>query len=492
MTSNYTDISPCQPDDRLCIAREYQLAVIVVPAVLLSLTLIVLALIFILLCCNQRTRVRTPKQYQSPQHTTNHRNTHQSQHHNHHHNRHPNHHRHHLQGIDAPPGINPLEHEEVPMRVQNTHHNVKPTLAAARHASPERHRAAAQHTDRDRHGAATRHASPDRRQAAERRGSPERHGTVAPQTSTERSFGNLSNVTALTPSLSVKPNDTIGLYRARMDNRDVILRTLKENASNDEKQHFLGFASFLGGLGPHPFIPALPGVVSVRSPLVIVMEELRHRDLLGFLWKCREGNTSHEMTEKRIFTMAGQVASALDYLHNQGSVHGNIGARSILVGADMTAKLWGLSSAYHRTRANSAGQADDVELKKWQAPELLARRTASNKSDVWSFGILLYEMVTLGDPPFAQILSTELLQYLQRGKTVKRPTNCSTILYSIMKSCCQWTPQGRPSVPELIRLLRAGETSANGSTVLTVPEPLNLEKYMREAGYGEAFNYAVL
>ncbi|KAM4550792.1 tyrosine-protein kinase STYK1-like [Fundulus diaphanus] len=482
MTSNYTDISPCQPDDKLCIAREYQLAVIVVPALLLSLTLIVLALIFILLCCNQRkrTRVRTPKQYQSPQHTTNHRNTHQSQHHNHHHNRHPNHHRHHLQGIDAPPGIDPLEHEEVPMRVQNTRHNVKPTLAAARHASPERRRAAAQHTDRDRHGGTTRH------------GSPERHGTVAPQTSTERSFGNLSNVTPLTPSLSIKPNDTISLYRARMEQRDVILRTLKENASNDEKQHFLGFASFLGGLGPHPFIPALLGVVSVRSPLVIVMEELRHRDLLGFLWKCREGNASHEMTEKRIFTMAGQVASALDYLHNQGSVHGNIGARSVLVGADMTAKLWGLSSAYHRTRTNSAGQAEDVELKKWQAPERLARRTASNKCDVWSFGILLYEMVTLGDPPFAHILSTELLQYLQRGKTVKRPTNCSTTLYSIMKSCCQWTPQGRPSVPELIRLLHAGETSANGSTVLTVPEPLNLEKYMREAGYGEALNYAVL
>ncbi|MED6295479.1 hypothetical protein CHARACLAT_032266 [Characodon lateralis] len=101
-------------------------------------------------------------------------------------------------------------------------------------------------------------------------------------------------------------------------------------------------------------------------------------------------------------------------------------------------------------------------------------------------------MVTLGDPPFAHIMLTELLQYLQRGKTVKRPTNCSNTLYSIMKSCCHWTPQGRPSVTELIRILHVGEKSANGSTVLRVPEPLNKEKYMREAGYGEAFNYAVL
>ncbi|XP_032436089.1 tyrosine-protein kinase STYK1 isoform X3 [Xiphophorus hellerii] len=483
MTTNYMDISPCNPDDRLCITREYQLGVIVVPALLVSLTVLILFIIFILLCCNQRerTRVRTPTQYHTHQHTTN--ETHTQRNHNHNNNRHP-HHRHHLQGIDAPPGIDPLEHEEVPMRVQNTHHNLKP-----QHESPERHGTAAPHRTRDRHATATRHRSPERH--ATRHRSPERHTDAEPQSSTRRPLGNFSQVTALTPSFYTKPSDTVSLYRARMDNKDVILRALKENASTREKQHFLGFASFLGGLGPHPFIPALLGVVSVRSPLVIVVEELRHRDLLGFLWKCREDNESHEMTEKRIFTMAGQVASALDYLHSQGSIHGNIGARSVLVGGDMTAKLWGLGSAYHRTQIDTAGLVEEMELKKWQAPEVLARRTASNSSDVWSFGILLYEMVTLGDPPFAHIMSTELLQYLQRRKTVKRPTNCSNTLYSMMKSCCSWSPQGRPSVARLIRMLHEGEQSANGSTALRVPEPLNMERYMREAGYGEAFNYAV-
>ncbi|XP_007564430.1 tyrosine-protein kinase STYK1-like isoform X1 [Poecilia latipinna] len=515
MTTNYTDISPCAPDDRLCLTREYQLGVIVVPSLLVSLTLITLLIIFILLFCNQseRTRVRTPTRYHNHQHTTNQRHTQRNHHHHHDNNRHP-HHRHHLQGIDAPPGIDPLEHEDVPMRVQNTHHNAKP-----QHESPERHGTAAPHRTRDRHAAATRHRSPERHATrhrsperhatrhrsperhATRHHSPERHATrhhsperqvtAEPQTSTRRPLGNFSDVTALTPSFYTKPNDTVSFYRARMDNKDVILRALKENASNREKQHFLGFASFLGGLGPHPFIPALLGVVSVRSPLVIVLEELRHRDLLGFLWKCREDNTSHELTEKRIFTMAGQVASALDYLHSQGSIHGNIGARSVLVGGDLTAKLWGLGPAYHRTQVDTAGLVEEMELKKWQAPEVLARRTASNSSDVWSFGVLLYEMVSLGDPPFAHIMSTELLQYLQRGKTLKRPTNCSNTLYSMMKSCCSWSPQGRPSVTGLIRMLHTGEQSANGSTALRAPEPLNLERYMREAGYGEALNYAV-
>uniref|UniRef100_A0A3Q3FJV5 Protein kinase domain-containing protein n=1 Tax=Labrus bergylta TaxID=56723 RepID=A0A3Q3FJV5_9LABR len=295
-----------------------------------------------------------------------------------------------------------------------------------------------------------------------------------------------SQVTALPLHFSIDPDNKVGLYRARMENRDVILRVLKANSS--EKQHFFGFASFVSGLGPHPFLPALLGVVS--EPPMIVVEELQHRDLLGYLWRCRQ--SSCEMTEKRIFTMAGQVASALEYLHSQGCIHGNVGARSVLVGGDLTAKLWGLGSAHRRRTQANVGAGEDVEMKKWQAPEVLGRRAVSQSSDVWSFGILLYEMVTLGDPPFAQLMATELLQYLQRGKHLKRPTACSNSLYSLIRSCCRWNPQQRFSTSELIGTLQAGERSANGTNVIRVPEPMNIERYLREAGYGETHNYAVL
>lgn len=319
---------------------------------------------------------------------------------------------------------------------------------------------------------------------------------AAPQTVPERPNRGFSQVTALPLSFSIKPDDTVTLYRARMDNRDIILRVLKETANNDERLNFFGFASFLSGLGPHPFIPALLGVVSVPSPPRMVVEELQHRDLLGFLWRCREDNPGAEscdMTEKRIFTMAGQVASALEYLHTQSCIHGNVAARSVLVGRDLTAKLWGLGSTYRRrTQANSPGEVGDMELRKWQAPEVLSRRVFSQSSDVWSFGILLYEMVTLGDPPFAELMGTELLQHLQRGKHLRRPPTCSNSLFSIIKGCSSWNPLQRLSMSELIRKLHAGEQSANERTVLRVPEPINIEKYMREAGFGEAYNYAVL
>ncbi|KAG7215423.1 hypothetical protein INR49_022516 [Caranx melampygus] len=120
---------------------------------------------------------------------------------------------------------------------------------------------------------------------------------------------------------------------------------------------------------------------------MMVVEELQHRDLLGFLWRCRQDNPGFEstcdMTEKRIFTMAGQVASALDYLHTQSCIHGNIGARSVLVGGDLTAKLWGLGPAFcRRTQVGSPGEVEDMEMRKWQAPEVLTRRLISQSSDI--------------------------------------------------------------------------------------------------------------
>ncbi|XP_040908679.1 tyrosine-protein kinase STYK1 [Toxotes jaculatrix] len=435
MSSNSTADNLCAPDDTLCIIREHQPAVIIVPTLLLAATLVTLLALLLMRYCpeRKRTRITALQSYSSSSHRHTQRHSH----------------RHHLQGIDAPPGLNPLEHEELPMSVQQVQQNVRPTL------------------------------------------------TALPQTSTERHHDAFSQITALPLSFSIKPSDTVRLHRARMDNRDVILRVLKESANSSEKQDFLGFASFVSGLGPHPFLPVLLGKVSVQSPLLMVMEELHHRDLLGFLWRCRQDHSGVEspcdMTEKRIFTMAGQVASALEYLHSQSCIHGNIGARSVLVGGDLTAKLWGLGPAYRRrTQAGSPGEVEDMELRKWQAPEVLARRAVSPSSDVWSFGILLYEMVTLGDPPFDQLMATELLQHLQRGRHLKRPSTCSNSLYSLIRSCCHWSPQQRLSMSELIQRLQAGEKSANGRTVIRVPEPLDIESYLREAGYGEAYNYAVL
>ncbi|XP_028819009.1 tyrosine-protein kinase STYK1 isoform X2 [Denticeps clupeoides] len=352
--------------------------------------------------------------------------------------------RQHLQGIEAPPELDPLEHEVIALS------NTATTSAPA-----------------------------------------------VPTPSSPRHYGSFQLVTPLPMSFLVKRVEAVSLYRARMDQKGVILHVLKDNANGSERQDFLGFANFLSELGSHPFLPSILGVVSVSIPNMMVVEELEHRDLLGYLWRCREDQLGAEgscdITERQIFTMAEQTADALEYLHGQNCIHGNIRARSVLVGRDLTAKLWGFGPAYRRlTQPAPLGPLELMEMRKWQPPEVLAQRPATQSSDMWSFGILLYEMVTLGDPPFPQIMATDLLQHLQRNKTLKRPAACSTSLYSIIKACCQWRPQDRASLREVRRSLQSGERGANGTAVIRVHGALDVEKYMREAGYGEAYNYALL
>ncbi|XP_060720882.1 tyrosine-protein kinase STYK1 [Tachysurus vachellii] len=426
MMSNSTNATGlCDSNDRLCIIQVYQVELIVIPVLLLASSLCMLISICCLKLCHS-TDI-TQNNYQKQRYSNRRR---------------------HLQGIDAPPELNPLDHEVVPMTVQTQKH--KPN-----------------------------------RQPAD------------PQLSIERQDSSFKHITPLSLSFTLKPDNTMSLYQATMDRNPVVLRVLNESADSRERQVFLGFAHFLSYLGPHPCLPRLLGVVRDKEPLLMILEGLENRDLLGFLWRCRTGHAGQEapciITERVLFSMARQIASALEHLHSKDCIHGNVGARSVLVGRDLSVKLWGMGPAFRRKmKVGTSVEMKEIEMRKWQAPEVLAHRAVSQSSDVWSFGILLYEMVTLGEPPFPKVMPSELLQYLQRGKSIKRPSNCSNSLYSIIMACCKWKPEDRASLKEVISMLRMAESRASDTMILQAPEPLDIEKYMQEVGYGETYNFAVL
>ncbi|MGH0115108.1 UNVERIFIED_CONTAM: hypothetical protein FKN15_070628 [Acipenser sinensis] len=247
--------------------------------------------------------------------------------------------------------------------------------------------------------------------------------------------------------------------------------TLCESASPTEVLEFLGRARFEVELGKHPHLVEILGVCSQGSPLLIITEELQHRDLLGFLWRCRrdvlrmDQGVPCDLTEKGVFRIARDVASGLEYLHGKRYLHGDVAARSVLIGEGLTAKLGGLGTAY---RTHCRG---------WLLPCLIK----------W-----IPFVVFAGDAPFPEIPPEELLQQLQRGYTLKRPPNCKTALYNIMKACCQWKASDRPSLAELSRRLQSGEKHGDDRTVLRVPEPINMIQYMREAGFPLPSDYSIL
>ncbi|XP_071387579.1 tyrosine-protein kinase STYK1b [Centroberyx affinis] len=446
----------CKQGDTICEIRVYEQEVIIVPVLLLASFLVTLVFILLLRFCPEKVDRIRPQASETSVRSQRSRRV--------------------LHGIDAPPGINVLEHESIALDMPSSYSTFNPpnTYSSSKNLSFSV-------------GTPSLPPSPPHQPFK-----PSFTPTVQPRELPRQRLPESFNlVTPLPAAFALRSNTAVSLYRARMENRNVVLRVLNDSADATERHSFLGFASFLAQLGPHPFLPELLGVVSLRAPLVTVVEELENRDLLSYLWRCRQENvdSSCEMTERRIFTMAKQVASALEFLHSKDLLHGNIRARSVLVSREYTAKLWGLDGVYTR-KTQGATQSDDPSMKKWQAPELLAKRPASQSSEVWSFGILLYEMATMGEAPFSEIPVNELLQFHQRGKTLKKPSSCSNTLYSIIKGCCQWKEQDRPSLAEVSRKLLSGEKSATDK-VLKVPEPINIEQYLQEAGYGESNNYTV-
>ncbi|XP_016133297.1 tyrosine-protein kinase STYK1-like [Sinocyclocheilus grahami] len=253
--SNTTNATNLCVAGTLCEVLFYKVELIIVPVLFLLAFLVTLIILFVLKCSYKPSHLYG-----------HHRNEKDDTQHHHNTQRRRNSNRRHLQGIDAPAELNPLEHEVIPMTAQ-PHHDMQ-------NSSP----------------------------------------AVPPQT-TERHPDLFQLVSPLPLTFSVKADNTVALHRAVMDRQPVVLRVLKESANAKERQSFLGFAHFLSELGPHPSLPKLLGVVSVRTPLMIAVEELEHRDLLSFLWRCRQDHTGQEascdMTERHIFTMGAQIASAL-------------------------------------------------------------------------------------------------------------------------------------------------------------------------------------
>ncbi|GMR39698.1 hypothetical protein PMAYCL1PPCAC_09893, partial [Pristionchus mayeri] len=135
-----------------------------------------------------------------------------------------------------------------------------------------------------------------------------------------------------------------------------------------------------------------------------------------------------------------------EFLTSRGFIHRDIAARNIMVDQQERCKVgdFGLSRAVGLDHENYHSQGRKLPLK-WMAPESLANYCFSTQTDVWSFGILLFEILTLGGTPYADWPATELFDRLKGGERMVKPDNCSDQLYDIMLKCWSDNPSDRPS-----------------------------------------------
>lgn len=180
------------------------------------------------------------------------------------------------------------------------------------------------------------------------------------------------------------------------------------------------------------------------------MEYMCHGDLLGFLRACRghhdmytvsPGNRyqppSLQLCSQDLLNMATKIASGMRYLADRKIVHRALCTRNILVGSGMDVKVYNVGSF-------DALENRDNSMVKWMAPETLYDGTNTTYSDVWSFGITLWELVTMGGTPYGEILPEDLYAQLQGGMRMPCPAHCAQEVYNIMSACWQKNPTDRP------------------------------------------------
>ncbi|XP_068097698.1 tyrosine-protein kinase STYK1-like isoform X2 [Hyperolius riggenbachi] len=217
------------------------------------------------------------------------------------------------------------------------------------------------------------------------------------------------------------------------DRRGVILKELSENCSPGEIQDFMDLLKFHEQVCRHENLVRMLWCQTQRRPVCLIMEAMTFGNLLNFLRDLHE-EALLSLTERDVYSLAMQVASGLEFLsgtHNL--VHGYVAACNVLIHEDMSVRLCGLglTAVQYRTGSIPIRRATRVPVK-WQSPERLKEGSVTEKSDVWSFGILLYELVTLGAPPYLDVSPQELPNKLHKNYRMKRPQQCGERLFDFI------------------------------------------------------------
>ncbi|KAM4836883.1 tyrosine-protein kinase Blk [Thomomys bottae] len=217
----------------------------------------------------------------------------------------------------------------------------------------------------------------------------------------------------------------------------VAVKTLKEGTMSPEA--FLGEANLMKTL-QHDRLVRLYAVVTTE-PIYIVTEYMARGCLLDFL-KTEEGG---RLPIPRLIDMSAQIAEGMAYIEHMNSIHRDLRAANILVSETLCCKIGDFGLARIVDNEYTAPEGAKFPIK-WTAPEALHFGVFTIKADVWSFGILLMELVTYGRVPYPGMSNPEVVRSLERGYRMPRPDTCPPELYcKVISKCWRSRPEERPT-----------------------------------------------
>ncbi|XP_068731747.1 fibroblast growth factor receptor 1-like [Montipora capricornis] len=241
----------------------------------------------------------------------------------------------------------------------------------------------------------------------------------------------------------------------------VAVKSVQEDASEREKRDLVSELALLKNLDPHPHVIQLYGCVTTEAPPLVVVEYAQYGDLLGYLRKSRGVQDKYysepsvkppsTLTSRQLLKFAWEISDGMHYVSMKKIIHRDLAARNVLVGEHEVCKITDFGMARDIEEEDIYVRTHEGRLPiKWTAPEALFGSGAyTTSSDVWSYGVVLYEIFTVGGDPFPGVFMRDVPTLLENGYRMPRPKFINSKLYEIMTECWENDPSKRPDFGSL-------------------------------------------
>ncbi|MEE6479190.1 hypothetical protein FKM82_012174 [Ascaphus truei] len=241
----------------------------------------------------------------------------------------------------------------------------------------------------------------------------------------------------------------------------VAVKMLKSDANEKDLSDLISEMEMMKMIGKHKNIINLLGACTQDGPLYVIVEYASKGNLREYLRARRPPGMEYcynpicapdeQLCFKDLVSCSYQVARGMEYLASKKCIHRDLAARNVLVTEDNVMKIadFGLARDIHHIDYYKKTTNGRLPVK-WMAPEALFDRIYTHQSDVWSFGVLLWEIFTLGGSPYPGIPMEELFKLLKEGHRMDKPSNCTNELYMMMRDCWHAVPSQRPTFIQLV------------------------------------------
>ncbi|XP_078088234.1 cytoplasmic tyrosine-protein kinase BMX-like [Mustelus asterias] len=226
------------------------------------------------------------------------------------------------------------------------------------------------------------------------------------------------------------------------DKYDVAVKMIKEGSMSTDE--FLEEAEIMMKL-KHPKLVQLYGVCTAQYPIYIITEYMSNGCLLSYL-----KNRGKELNQLQLLEMCYDVSDAMVYLESLQFIHRDLAARNCLVDKTLIVKVCDFGMARYVLDDQYTSSSGTKFPVKWSSPEIFSYSKFSSKSDVWAFGVLMWEVFTLGKMPYERFNNTELVQNILSGYRLYKPQLTSEEIYQIMSKCWHKEPEERPTFKQLL------------------------------------------